>query len=141
MPSPQDGFKTGLFEVPVARQRLTDAFILHDDECDAVGKRPVLVGAGLVECQSSIEVIGAGAYNPNARVASELANEPTGQTSTSRSRHRVRELREHPFAGKDGPTHSLGRDHSPLVMLIRSIKEGDEIEGVREDRFQGLGRP
>ena len=52
--SRQQGIEPSLPEVMVARQRITDSTILHDDERNTVGEAPMLVRPIGVECNPTI---------------------------------------------------------------------------------------
>ena len=49
----QQGAKTGLHEMPIARERFADSLFLHYDKRYAVGERPILVGPGGVNSNPS----------------------------------------------------------------------------------------
>ena len=51
----EEGVEAGLSEMPIAGERVGDAFALHHNERDAVGERPILVGTGLVEGEGGFE--------------------------------------------------------------------------------------
>src|SRR5829696_8140083 len=53
--SPLQNPKTRLLEVTVERQRVGQAFALHDDERDAVDESPILVRPRLIERESLAE--------------------------------------------------------------------------------------
>jgi hypothetical protein len=48
----QQCHEPGLLEVMIAGQCFGNAFALHDDEGDAIGKRPFLVGTGCIQLNS-----------------------------------------------------------------------------------------
>ena len=67
----QQGAKAGLYEMPIARERLADSLFLHDDKGNAVGERPILVGPGSVEIEAFLKMLMRSLDDGHARMAVE----------------------------------------------------------------------
>ena len=52
---PQQRDEASLFEMMVSSQCISNAMLLHDDEGNAIGQRPLLVGASIVEFETSLK--------------------------------------------------------------------------------------
>ena len=55
--------KTRLHEVPIGRQRFMNSAVLHHDERDTVGQSPILVRAGGIERECSVEELGVNRHD------------------------------------------------------------------------------
>jgi hypothetical protein len=52
---PQQRDEASLFEMMVSGQCIPNAMLLHDDEGNAIGQGPLLVGASIVEFETSLK--------------------------------------------------------------------------------------
>src|SRR5262249_14396503 len=71
----QQGREPGLLEMVIARQRLPDASLQHNDERDAISEGPLLVGACVVQRRALLErLLGCG-HNLVGRVGAKMGDE------------------------------------------------------------------
>ena len=137
----QERGETGLLEVLIARQGVTDILVLHHHEGNAVGQRPLFVRPSFVTTQAALEQFGARADDPHLGVLFEGADELRDMTAAGGFRQRIGELGEHPLGGEQVIAQLAGGGNDPGVMLVGAVEQSDEIEGIREDGLHFLRCP
>ena len=83
----------------VTSQGFNQTTLGHDDERDAVGQSPGLVGATLIEVNTTAEKRPACRNDLRAGVGSEQCKQPGKAGSLRRIAERISDLGENPFGG------------------------------------------
>ncbi|EDY19871.1 hypothetical protein CfE428DRAFT_2460 [Chthoniobacter flavus Ellin428] len=107
----------------VAGQRVGQSFLLHNDEGDAVRKRPSLVGAGIVKLQTSTKILRRNGNDPRRRVLGERVKSFSKPTPGMRFRKGICHFREHPLSGHYLTFESIYPSPHTAMVAIASIDE------------------
>lgn len=131
----------GLGKMAVECRGILQGTIFHYQEGNAVGQRPVLVGAAREEIEPPVKKVLIGRDNCNAVVGLQVSQKREKEWPVCGLGHGIRQLDDYP-SGCHGRSVEFGRPlRGRRVVLVERIDQRQIIGRVGENRFYFLGVP
>ncbi len=110
-----------------AGARVGEVFIGHDDEGNAVGERPILVGSGVVKLQAACEEFRRGWDDASVAVALRGSDKGCYPPLRAGSGEGIGNFGEHPCCRDDGPQEGRGEGVHAGMVQIGPVEQRHEI--------------